>query len=312
MKHITGFMLATLMLVGFIGWLGQETAVAAQPPHTIIGGSLPSPVGHSFIHIARPENTLADLTLIDHPLTNNNPNAHLLVTSHWLREGDFGVFNNNEVGLFYNNAHGKWGVYNESTNPMPSGAAFNIFVADSPTISVQHTSSPENINLNWTLIDDPDLNNQPNLILFANHHFQSERHPHVTGVWYSGQWSIFNQDQMSMVADRTFNIVAASEQNNVFVHVADADNINAYWTYIDHPLLNSNPDAIIFVSQIWNPFGAVEGVYNDNPITVWYDPDPEQWAIMNQSLADIPLDAKFSVMLPGQLFHLYLPLITYN
>src|SRR5918997_4421723 len=56
----------------------------------------------------------------------------------------------------------------------------------------------------------------------------------------------------------------------VFVHRATSENVSANSTYIDNPLTNGNPDAILYVTQNWNPGGG-GGTYNNHPVGVWYD-----------------------------------------
>ena len=50
------------------------------------------------------------------------------------------------------------------------------------------------------------------------------------------------------------------------------DNTNSNTTYLDNPLTNGEPDAVLSVTQDWNPGGG-RGVYNDHPISVLYDQD---------------------------------------
>jgi hypothetical protein len=80
----------------------------------------------------------------------------------------------------------------------------------------------------------------------------------------------------------------------VFVHHANPDNISANSTYLDNPLTNGHPNAILYVTQNWNPGGSI-GIYNNHPIGVWYDPDRERWAIFNQDREAIPKGADFNV-----------------
>ena len=79
-----------------------------------------------------------------------------------------------------------------------------------------------------------------------------------------------------------------------YIHRATPENTSENSTYLDNPLLNGNPDAVINVTQNWNPESG-DGVYNDHLIGVWYDPDAEQWAIFNQDRAAMPEGAAFNV-----------------
>ena len=88
----------------------------------------------------------------------------------------------------------------------------------------------------------------------------------------------------------------------VFVHRATAENISVNSTYLDNPLTNGNPNAVLYVTQDWNPGGS-GGTYNNHPIGVWYDAGRKKWAIFNQDRANMPNGAAFNVAvleeLPG-------------
>ena len=82
----------------------------------------------------------------------------------------------------------------------------------------------------------------------------------------------------------------------IFVHRATEENVSQNSTYIDHPISNGNPDAILVVTANWNPEGS-PGIYNAHPIGVWYDSEAQRWAIFNQDLADMPVEAGFNLRL---------------
>jgi hypothetical protein len=81
---------------------------------------------------------------------------------------------------------------------------------------------------------------------------------------------------------------------DVFVHRATGDTISANSTFIDNPLTNGNPDAVLIVTQNWNPGGG-GGTYNDHEIGVWYESEREQWAIFNQDRDPMTEGAAFNV-----------------
>ena len=91
---------------------------------------------------------------------------------------------------------------------------------------------------------------------------------------------------------------ATSSQSEevIFVHRATEENVPQNSTYIDHPISNGNPAAILVVTPNWNPEGS-PGIYNDHPIGVWYDSEAQRWAVFNQDLADMPVEAGFNVRL---------------
>ncbi len=74
------------------------------------------------------------------------------------------------------------------------------------------------------------------------------------------------------------------------------DNVIANSVYISNPSWDNDPNAILLVTQNWNPiqFGR-PGVYNNHPIGVWYDARKGQWAVFNQDMAHIPQSSAFNV-----------------
>ncbi len=89
----------------------------------------------------------------------------------------------------------------------------------------------------------------------------------------------------------------APAQGSIYQHTATALNISGNSTYLNHPYLNNNPNAKVYVTQRW------EGVYNNNALGVWYNTANHKWAVFNQSLAAIPNGARFNVVLGGGTTH---------
>jgi hypothetical protein len=87
---------------------------------------------------------------------------------------------------------------------------------------------------------------------------------------------------------------AAEPVGSMFVHRATSESISANSTYLDDGSINGNPDAILSVTQNWNPEG--DGVYNDHHVGVWYDATVERWAIFNEDRAAMPVGAAFNVV----------------
>ena len=79
----------------------------------------------------------------------------------------------------------------------------------------------------------------------------------------------------------------------VFIHRAGSGNITGNYTTIDHPLCNSDPNAILIVTPNWNPGGA-GGTYNTNTIGVWYT--GSRWAIFNQNAVDMVTNSAYNVL----------------
>ncbi len=88
--------------------------------------------------------------------------------------------------------------------------------------------------------------------------------------------------------------------DSVFIHTASDSNTDEHYphcTFIDSPYTNTNPNAIIFVTQNWI---GNRGINNNHSIGVWYNTEPGRWSgkwsIFNEDKAPMPPKAAFNVM----------------
>ena len=82
-----------------------------------------------------------------------------------------------------------------------------------------------------------------------------------------------------------------------FVHRANDDNSRGDYTYIDHPSIDGDADAVVLVSLGTDLGDAGDASYEHN-IGVWYTPVAHKWAIFNQDRAAVPQGSNFEVVLP--------------
>ncbi len=114
-------------------------------------------------------------------------------------------------------------------------------------------------------------------------------------------WGVYGEDLRPWSQDSASQEGSAAPSGaeaspaQTLVHSANAGNISENSTYLDIPAANGNPDALISITQSWNP-GDETGVYNEHPVGVWYDSGREQWAIFNQDRAAMPEGASFNVV----------------
>jgi hypothetical protein len=78
----------------------------------------------AFVHTSSGANTGGDSSCLDHPFTNDRPEAMLLVTHRW---GGSGV-NVPAVGVYYAGERRQWCIFTEGGTPMPVGVPFNVLV----------------------------------------------------------------------------------------------------------------------------------------------------------------------------------------
>src|SRR5215212_9822653 len=105
-------------------------------------------------------------------------------------------------------------------------------------------------------------------------------------------------DEQAQLEKRLDRVEVALEDrtalDTVFIHHATPENISRNSTYLDSPLTDGNPSAVLVVTQNYNPGGST-GKYNNHPIGVWYYPKRKKWAIFNQDRAAMPVGADFNV-----------------
>ena len=82
----------------------------------------------------------------------------------------------------------------------------------------------------------------------------------------------------------------------VFIHQATASNIGGPFTYINHPLTNGDPNAILIVTHNLDPGGHTPSVENNHLFGVVYVIPAAKWAIFNLGGADIPVGAAFNIL----------------
>jgi hypothetical protein len=161
-----------------------------------------------------------------------------------------------------------------------------------------HRATDENSRGDYTYISDPSINGSPNAIVLISHqrNVGSASYNHNIGVWYEAgaqEWAIFNQDRAAVPAGAAFR-VEVPQASAKFVHYADLVNTDGNRTYLDNQLTNGEPDAILSVTQNWNPGGG-RGVYNNHPVGTVYETQVKKWAVYNRDGASMPKGAAFNI-----------------
>jgi hypothetical protein len=161
--------------------------------------------------------------------------------------------------------------------------------------SFTHRATDENSRGDYTYISDPIMNGDPDAVVLVSN-VGSTTYDHNIGVWYEAgarKWAIFNQDRAAVPEGATFR-VEVRQPSETFVHRADLLNTAGNYTYLDNRLTNGEPDAVLSVTQNWNPGGG-RGVYNNHPVVTMYDVQVKRWAVYNRDGAAIPKGAAFNI-----------------
>lgn len=94
-----------------------------------------------FIHTIDASNTNKHLTILEHPLLDNHPEALLFTT---IQQDEQGIFNNTSVVVYYSTMLAKWCLINASYTPFPPNLKINVLV-EPP--NAHHVSiAPQNAN----------------------------------------------------------------------------------------------------------------------------------------------------------------------
>jgi hypothetical protein len=126
----------------------------------------------------------------------------------------------------------------------------------------------------------------------------SPRQP--VGVWYSSnaqKWGVFNEN-LTTPMDLLFAynvLVVPKASRAAFVQTATPSNIGGNRTLLNSPLLNGKPNAVILVTQNWNPNG-IGGMNDVHRVGVRYYPASKRWGIINEDGAAMQLGVSFNVL----------------
>ncbi|MFN4033660.1 MAG: hypothetical protein ACK4ME_08620 [Fimbriimonadales bacterium] len=92
-----------------------------------------------FKHVTASANTSGNITTINHPMCNGDPNAMLFVTHDY---GSSGPYVAKPFGVWYNSSAGRWTIFIEDLSAMPIGARFNVLVVKTTVPSMLRGGSP--------------------------------------------------------------------------------------------------------------------------------------------------------------------------
>ena len=281
--------------------INQNGISSSMPVNAAFNVSVLTAGSGIFVHTATAGNSSGNQTSIDNALTNGQPNAIVFTTPNFNPGGGTGTYDNHNIGVYYDILTSQWAIFNQNGGVIPVNAAFNVLLLVPASDIFVHIATAVNINLHTTAIDNALTNGHPNAIVFTTQNYNpgdagGMDDNHNLGVYYNGSaWAIFNQDHAAMPVNAAFNVLVPNPDTSVFVHTATVANTSGHITTIDYPLANAHPNAILIVTQNWDP-GGLGGVDDEHPIGVYYVSG--QWTIFNQDHVAMPVGAAFNVFVP--------------
>ncbi len=246
-----------------------------------------------YKHTTTAANVSNNWTNLDNPASNGNTSAIVIVEHDF--SNTFFTYADSTFGVWYS-ANPGWAIFCEDNLlDMRDNLEFNVLVAGNDVTAFTHIADAASNDFNVSYIDHPDLNGNPSAIFFFTNNYQPNTtyNDNVMGVWYNttnSRWSVYNEDQSSMVENSSYNIVIPGSGVTAFKHTSDAANISNNWTTLDHPDLNSNPDALVFVEHDWTNTNT----YTTNRVGVWYD--GARWNIYNENISSFATNLEYNVM----------------
>ena len=261
-----------------------------------------------YIHTATAGNSSGNVTYIDHPDLNNNPDAGLVYVHVWNPAGIGGIYNNNVTGLWYDGFN--WTIFNEDFNlDIVKGSSYNVYISD-PANVITHISIAANqgsFGAGTTLIDNPLLNgNNPGpYAIVSNYWNPNSVYNNLNyGFYYDaalGRRAIYQENLIPIPEGAAFKILIDGSGAGIerFTHVVTAENNTNNWSVIDHPSLNNNENATFVFTHFWGVEGATTQVDLDKVLGVWYD--GANWSIYREDETDqIPLGMAFDIIVAPQ------------
>lgn len=236
----------------------------------------------AFIHVADSGNTLLNSSKCNHEMLNDSSSATPIFTHRYSVGLDYISYLNKKLGVWYVMAASRWAVFTQDKTTFPMKTAFNVLAPGNDMSSFIHKSDNSNVLGDYTIIDNPALNNNPNAVFLVNDLYKGSYNLEITGVYYhqgSQRWRIFNMDGSSMAENLYFNVVVAKngQPYGAAYHSSTALNINNNRTALDIPSINNNPNAVVFVSQVW----PMSGAKNNHHVGVYYSGG--KWYVYNET-----------------------------
>jgi hypothetical protein len=131
------------------------------------------PDSNQFVHIVTRDNWKKDISYIDHPGLNNNPNAHLELFQNWSPAKRGGLYFRFDIKAKYDSAIGKWYIASTNKIPVHITAAYNIVISSGGNVKTKVIEEKPDVVLNQdpkiltktdtlpsqTVINDVDFDN---------------------------------------------------------------------------------------------------------------------------------------------------------
>lgn len=250
---------------------------------SLIFYSLGSVWAKSFVHTVTTTSLSNGQSYINHPDLNNRGATRAIVTQYYTAAT--AVYNNHEVAIYpeVTGAEIKWMLYNVDGSPVPLGATFVVHIPDSKDIALfyDHNAAATTV----VSLSDANLNTYLNSPVFLTQ---------VNGGNPNAVAANSNANNFRIAGCGGSSIPSATSYNifmhrgiNCFVHKSSAANSLGESTYLDHPALNNNSEALISLT--------LNSTNLKTPLGVWYNSSLGKWGIFTQNGSNFPVDVALNI-----------------
>lgn len=191
--------------------------------------------------------------------------------------------------------------------------SFISFITKAELLNIVHTARWHNTNGYSTIIDHPAVNENPDVVIIATPYCEEfcQQYFSPIGVHFDGtHWSLFREDLRPIDEYQKFSIVVKKNiLPNVFIHEVTPENTFQNLSILDHPLLNEQPEAILFVTHR----REVDDPFNNASIIIYYSKTLRKWCLVNSDQKPLVANHKFNILInPNYSFSLPISLENAN
>lgn len=164
-----------------------------------------------YVHVADAGNQGSDpsYTVLNHPDINGNPEAQVVVTTYYNPNNSRNDFT---YGTWYDGAF--WNLYTEDASTIQFGDAFMVAINGGVSVPYRHAATAGTISGNYTIINHPTLNGNPDAKFVFMHNWGESGQPSnvivnkILGAWYTGSnWSIYTEDGSNFPENSEYDLI---------------------------------------------------------------------------------------------------------
>jgi hypothetical protein len=296
-------MAVSLLVLGILSALSVPMSAAAAVARP--ARSAPRSPDVHFVQLATQISVVDDTTYINNKKSNGNPRALIFVTPNWNPVNNkIGLFDTSPIGVRYNSAKKRWGIFNEDGSGMQSGEAFNVLIVPKPTKNAfVHTATASSIDGAASIIKNAATNGKSHLLLQVTQNLtppgqagMSNANP--VGAAYSAskhRWTVFQDSGADMTVGAAFNVLVGTSGTGARSARLTASTGNLEGDNADFRNRHTNNDfrAQVFVTVTY------AGLYVGVPLGAFYDKllgRPYIWSVLMEDHLDMPAGATFYLL----------------